>query len=243
MIVIEFKKETKLKKVEDICVIIQARLSSERCPRKMVRPFAGSSLPEIAIRKILASKVIPKENFYLSVHEPELIAIGDKCGVNVFKRSHKSAIWDGGEGAHIKDMYEWWDKLPFKYTVFVNACAPMMTTKTIDNFFMSYVNSDSDGMFAVVPKKNYFWNQSGEMISKWPESEAAMNTKAVEATLEAAHCLYAGRLDKIGEGVWMGDFNKAGDIELVSMPESEIFDVDYEWEFDMYESLYRARMS
>jgi len=204
----------------------------------MIRPFADSNLTEIAINKILASKVIPKENFYLSVHEPELVSVGEKCGVNVFKRSLKSALWDGGEGAHIKDMYEWWDKIPFKYTVFVNACAPMLTTKTIDDFFVSYANSDSDGMFAVVPKRNYFWNQSGVMINAWPENEAAMNTKTVEITLEAAHCLYASRLDTIGDGIWMGDFNKPGDIELVSMPESEIFDVDHEWEFRVYEAMY-----
>ena len=229
-----------MKKIEDVAVLVQARLSSERCPRKMVRPFAGTTLTDLTIEKIVASKIIPKENFYLTVHEPELVAIGEKHGVNVFKRSAKSAVWDGGEDAHIRDMYEWWDKIPFKYVVLVNACVPFLTTETIDGFFQHYLESDSAGLFAVMEKKNYFWDNSGHMITEWPENEPTLNTKAVGVTWEAAHCLYASRLDTIDDGIWMGDFQKDGEIELYPVPEHECFDVDYEWEFAAYEAMYGA---
>ena len=225
-----------MKNIEDICIIVQARLSSQRCPNKMIRPFAGDTLTGIILKKLKKSKVIPTKNIYLSVHEPELIKIGHENGINIFHRSYESAVWDGGEGTHITGMYEWWDKLPYKYAILINACAPMMSTQTIDNFYNSYVNSKSDGMFAVIKKKNYFWNKSGKLIVPWPEGEPCMNTKAVTETLEAAHCLYAGRMDLIGQGIWMGDFNN-GEIELVPMPEEETFDVDYEWEFSLYEKL------
>ena len=229
-----------MKKAEEVAVVVQARLSSERCPRKMIRPFAGSTLTEVMVRKILNSKVIPRENFFLSVHEPELREIGHRLEVNVFERSEKSALWDGGPGAHIKDMYEWYNKIPFKYVVLVSACTPMLENSTIDGFFDAYLKTESDGLFAVVEKKNYFWNKEGAMISKWPETEAAMNTKAVEITYEAAHCLYAGRLDKIEDGIWMGDFKKPGDIELFPISENEIYDVDYEWQFPIVESIYKT---
>lgn len=227
-----------MKKIEDICVIVQGRLSSERCPGKMIRPFAGSNLLDKCLRLLMKSEVLPKENIFLSVHEPELQQIGTDLGINVFPRSEVSALWDGGEGAHIRDMYEWWDKLPFKYVVLINACTPMIKPETIDGFLEHYMNSDSDGLFGVVEKQNYFWNQSGKMISIWPESEAAMNTKAVEATYEAAHCLYAGRMDLIGDGIWMGDFQKEGDIELYPMSEEEIYDIDHEWQFGLVEAIF-----
>ena len=51
-----------MKNINDVCVIIQARLSSERIPNKMIIPFGDSSLFEIICRKIVKSKVIPKEN-------------------------------------------------------------------------------------------------------------------------------------------------------------------------------------
>jgi CMP-N-acetylneuraminic acid synthetase len=229
-----------MKKAQEVAVVVQARLSSERCPRKMIRPFAGSTLTEVMVRKILSSNVIPKENFYLSVYDPELKEIGHRLGANVFDRSESSALWDGGPTSHIKDMYEWHDKIPFKYVILVSACTPLLEVSTIDNFFNAYLDTDSDGLFAVVEKKNYFWNKEGTLISRWPETEPAMNTKAVEATYEAAHCLYAGRLEKIREGIWMGDFQKPGDIELFPISENEIYDVDYEWQFPIVESIYKT---
>lgn len=239
-IVTELKKEIDMKKASEVAVLVQARLSSERCPRKMVRPFAGTTLTDITCEKILASKVIPKENFYLAVNEPELVSIGEKHGVNVFKRSDFSAKWDGGAGTHIREMYEWWDKIPFKYVVLVNACVPFMSTETIDGFFQHYLQTDSDGMFAVMEKKNYFWDTNGDFITPWPKDEPTLNTKAVGVTWEAAHCLYASRLSSIDDGIWMGDFQKKGDIELYPVEEMDCFDVDYEWEFKAYEAMYKA---
>ena len=228
---------TEAKQIEDIAVLIQARLGSQRCPQKMIRSFAGSTLTDIAIEKILASNIIPKSNFYLAVHEKELIEIAHKHKVNAFVRSEKSA---NSEGTPMTEMYEWWNKLPYKYVILVNACAPMLTTETIDEFVKAYMNSESNGMFGVVEKRNYFWNQEGALINAWPDGEAVMNTKVVAPTLEAAHCLYAGKLEDIGQDIWMGDFQKSGDIELFSMKEEEIFDIDHEWEFNLYEALYKA---
>lgn len=230
-----------MKSIDEICIIVQARLSSQRCPNKMIRPFAGDTLTGIILKKLKKSKIIPINNVYLSVHEPELVSIGEQNGINIFHRSYESAMWDGGEGTHITGMYEWWDKLPYKYVIFINACAPLLTIETIDNFVENYLSSSSDGMFAVLEKKNYFWNKEGKLIVPWPEGEPCMNTKAVEVTREAAHCLYAGSMSKIGDGIWMGDFNN-GEIELVSMPEEEAYDVDYEWEFELYEKFYKAKV-
>ena len=229
-----------MKNMKDICFVVQARLSSQRIPRKMIRSFAGTNLTDIAIKKILQSKLIPKENFYLSVFEPELVEVGKRNNVNIFYRSKESAIWDGGSDAKLGKMYEWWDKLPYKYCVLISACNPFLSVDTIDQFVDSYLNSNSDGMFAVIKKKNYFWDKDFKFITPWPAGEPCMNTKVVEVTHEAAHCLYAGRLDTIGDGVWMGDFQKSGDIELFPVSEKESLDIDYPWQFDFCEAAYKS---
>jgi len=174
----------------------------------------------------------------LSIHEQELLDNADKYDLNVFQRSEKSA---NSEGTPLTDMYEWWDKLPFKYCILLNACAPFMKIETIDGFVEAYKNSDSDGLFGVMKKKNYFWNTDGKLVTNWPEGQACMNTKFVETTYEAAHCLYAGRMDLIGDGIWMGDFQTPGDIELYPMEEFECLDIDYQWQFDMCETIYKNR--
>jgi CMP-N-acetylneuraminic acid synthetase len=65
-----------------------------------------------------------------------------------------------------------------------------------------------------------------------------MNTKAVEPTYEAAHVLYASRLDLIKENRFMGDFEAEGGIKLFQMDELEAFDIDEPWQFEVAEVLY-----
>ena len=124
-----------MKNIKDVVVIIQARLNSERVPQKMIRSFSDSNLFEIAIKKLLASKEIPKENIYLSVNEPELKNIGKKYGLNIYDRSEESANNDNS----LQKIYEWHDKLPFKYVIKINACSPLLKTETIDEFFKTFL--------------------------------------------------------------------------------------------------------
>jgi CMP-N-acetylneuraminic acid synthetase len=226
-----------MKKLEDICVVVQARLGSQRVPQKMIREFAGSTLMDICLEKLSNSNFIPNKNIYSSVYEQELVDICKKYPTEIFYRSEESA---NSEGTPMTQMYEWWNKLPFKYCVLVNACAPMLKTETVEEFVKHYMKTDSDGLFGVIEKKNYYWDQDYKLVTPWPENQAVMNTKFVGKTYEAAHCLYAGSLDKIGDGIWMGDFMKPGDIELFAMEEKEVFDIDYEWQFGYYESLYNS---
>ena len=227
------------KDINDICLVIQARLSSERLPQKMILPFAGTNIMDIALEKITKLQSIDwKNSFYLSAYEPELKSIAEKYELQIFHRSKESAY---SEGNPMSQMYEWHDKLNFKYCILINACAPFLKPETIDEFIKAYLKSESDGMFGVMKKKNYFWNKEGEMTTPWPDGQDCLNTKAVEETLEAAHCLYAGRLDTIKDGIWMGDFNKPGDIELFPMEEFECLDIDYPWQFEMCESIYTSR--
>ena len=223
------------KSLKDICFIIQARLNSTRVPRKMIKPFSDTTLMELGILKVLDSKNIPKDNFYCSVYEEELVELCNKYDVNVFHRSEKSA----NEENTVSGMYEWSDKLPYKYVVLINACAPLLKVETIDAFVAKYMHSDSDGLFGVIGKKQYYWNEDGDMITKWPEGLTIMNTKMVETTYEAAHTLYASRMDTIKDEIWMGDtpFTK-GNPELFELDELEVFDIDYPWEFEVGEILY-----
>ena len=94
-------------------------------------------------------------------------------------------------------------------------------------------------MFAVMEKMNYFWDENLNFLT--PLRDDAMNTKNVQKTYEAAHCLYASRLDTIEKGIWMGDFNKKGDIQLYPMNERECLDIDYIWQFNMCETLWSNR--
>lgn len=222
------------KNIHDVLFVTQARLESERVPGKMIRPFAGSNLLDILINKVKKSKIIPLANFYLSVHDDELIDLGNRHGIMTFQRSKESALAEN----NISSMFEWWNKLEFKYVILLSACNPLLSIETIDKFVEHFLDSDKEGCFGVISKKQYFWNHSKEMISDWPEHQKIMNTKYMNVTYEAAHCLYASRMDIIGQGYWM-DKNTPPNPELfVIENEIETFDIDYEWQFEVAEQLF-----
>ena len=106
-----------MKDINDICFIIQARLSSERVPRKMMKNFAGTSLVDIACKKINQSKIIPKENFYFSAYEDEIKEVVIKNKLQLFHRSKTSAFSEGP----MQEVMEYHDKLDYKYSVVISA--------------------------------------------------------------------------------------------------------------------------
>ena len=221
------------KSINDILFVIQARTNRERVPNKMLREFSGTSLYEIALEKIKQTQ-IPRDNFIASVYEQSLVDVTDKHDFKTYRRSLSSNI----EERDIRVMYEWYDKFPqFKYAVKINPCNIFLKPETIDAFINQYLSSENEGMFAVTSKQQYYWDEDGTLQTDWPEGYNIMNTKRVGKTLEAAHCLYAGRLDLIGKGMWMGEppYTK-NNPELFIINDFEACDIDYEWEFDLYTS-------
>lgn len=226
-----------MKNIKDILFVIQARTQSTRVPNKMLKPFADSNLFEIAINKILKSSLIPKENFYLSIMDDELIQIAKKYNLNYFVRSEESTQ----EPVTLPKVFEWHNKLPFKYYININACNPLLQLKTIENFVTQFLNSSSRGQFGVFEKKTFLFSSKGDMLNKFYGDDkylATLETKFVETCYEAAHSLYAGTIEDISKEIYMGSFKHANDPEFFIMDEIECFDIDWPWQFEVAEKLY-----
>ena len=223
-----------MKNINNVGVVVQARLGSTRVPAKMLRPFAGTTLVDILFEKLKSSKVIPQDNIYFSAYEEELKEVGRKHNMNIYNRSEKSAF---SEGEPLSEIYEWHDKLPFDYVILISACNPLLKIETIDEFIQKFVSSEKEGGFAVFEKRTYYWDEDGKSITDWNNS-TIMNTKLVKPIYEGAHCLYASRVDYIKDGCWM-DNKIPCEPELYVMEELEAFDIDYEWQFKLGELLYR----
>ena len=199
----------------------------------MLKPFAGSNLFEITIKKLIDCPFIPNENIYLSLYDEQLIEIGKKYPVNIFKRSKQSV----SEAKDPRTVSEWGWKLPHKYFVTINACTPLLTESTITNFIKHYLGSPNKSLFAVHKKKNFYWDSKGNMITKYPGS---LDSKLVNYTFEAAHCLYAGCKKDLSNNVYLGDFT-LNYPELYEVHEKETFDIDEPWQFPVAEILYNNK--
>lgn len=226
-----------MKNINDVAFVVQSRLNSERLPQKMIKKFCDTTLLDVVLNKLVELKIIPNNQIYLSVHEEELIQIGKKYPINIHERSWESANCDNG----IDVLFDWWNKLPFKYVVMISGCTPLLKKSTINDFISKYLNSDNTGLFGVVEKKNYFWDKNSNLINDWPKGQDLLNTKVVEPIYEAGHCLYGSLLSTIGNGKWCGTWKDKDSPELFKVNELETFDIDYEWEFELAEKLYEQQ--
>jgi len=222
-----------VKDIKDVAFIVQARLNSQRVPQKMLEPFAGTTLFDLVLDKLITSSIIPKKQIIASVYEEELKNIASKKGIHIYSRSQESA----NEDKDLKTIYEWHDKLDYKYVVLISGCIPFLTIKTIDDFVSKFLTQDEENLFAVIEKKQYYWDASGNMINSWPAGETIMNTKVINPTYEAAHCLYASKLNIIKNNHFMVDYSKENLI-LYTIEEHQAFDIDYKWQFKIAELLY-----
>ena len=62
-------------------------MGSTRTLKKSIIPFAGSTLFNIAIEKVLESNIISNKNVYVSVYEQELLDIAKEYDVNIYERN------------------------------------------------------------------------------------------------------------------------------------------------------------
>ena len=223
-----------MKNIKDIAIIVQARVNSQRVHNKMLRPFADTNLFELILSKLLKSKIIPKQNIIASVYENELKQIANNLNINIYNRSYESANNDNS----LQKIYEWHDKIPFKYVIKVNGCSPLLKIETIDSFTQQFIKQKEENLFGVIETKDYYWNKNGKLITPWPKNQTIMNTKAVETTYKAAHVLYSSKIDLIKDNKFMGNFQKEQGIKLYPINELECFDIDYEWQFKMGEKLF-----
>jgi CMP-N-acetylneuraminic acid synthetase len=202
----------------------------------MLKPFANTTLVDILLSK-LTNCSMPNKNIYFAAYEQELKNKCEEYPINFFQRSKESSL---SEGQDLPVLFDWWDKIPFKYVVMVSACCPLLKTETIESFISDYISADDESMFGVIEKRNYFWNEDGTYLLE--VNKESMNTKTAAKVKEAAHCLYAAPIKKIGQNIWMGDLTKKGDIKLWTLNEEEIFDIDYPWQFEYCEAIYKRSM-
>lgn len=228
-----------MKDLSEILFIQMARLDSQRLPGKMLKPFAGTTLFEIAVQKYVDSTLIPNDQVLLNLHEPELQEVAKKFPVRVHNRSYESAHTESSAKL-IHEYYTLPDFNRFKYIVYMNACTPFLSVDTLERFIEHYLSSPYPGLFGVMPKRNLFWDEEGRLITplKLAHPDAPINTKCFGEVFEAAHCLYASQIDWLDNEKWVGSWVEPNDPALFPVEESEAFDIDYPWQFEMAESRY-----
>jgi len=215
----------------DIAVWSCARTGSQRCKRKMVRPFGGTSLTDICLEKL--SKL--DMNTFFAGYEPLFKEKCDAHGVSFVQRTEKSSLTE-------RSPLEIWDFLadqPYEYFLQVNGCQPFLTVETISKFIEACIEDDRP-KFGVIKNKNYFTDTDGNPYN-FSKDLKLMNTKNVDPVYEFSHSLYFFKKSYFLENGRYWDWNDVRYIEINKGVET--FDIDTEDDFKMAEAMWKGGLN
>jgi CMP-N-acetylneuraminic acid synthetase len=112
-----------------IPIILAARLQSERCKRKTVRPFHnGLSLTEISLEKFKGRKDV-----YLMAREEIFEEMAKSHNIPFLKRTEQSVM-----GETLSDIYAFLKDTHFTDILSYNVCCPFTKPETIDTCIKIY---------------------------------------------------------------------------------------------------------
>lgn len=218
--------------MKSISVVINARLSSTRVPRKLLRPFAGSSLIEIALDKL--NRMDFFEHRFLAVADEELIQLGRKySNVEILMRSSRSV----SQGGHpIQITLEHFLHVPSDYIFIFNPCLPCLKVDTIRRVYDEFMITDHPSYTAAVKTGDWVFDSDGNALTNSDPSNITTNKD--ESFYKGAHAFHIVNKAFFQKNGFLWTFKK-NDPHLIEIPEDEAVDVDKPIEFELAEMYYK----
>lgn len=212
-----------------IGVLSFGRKQSERCVNKMLRPFANTTLADIALRKLHAFG----PQAFFAAYDEEFRGKCDEHQVAFVPRDVRSVSID----EPITDILSFLRDVPFTHLLIVNGCLPFLQTSTIRTFLDACVAGDLAPAFAVIRRKNHFLTTDHRPLN-FPLEMKTINSKTVEPVLEFAHALYFFERDYFFEHGRYWDWQTVRLLEIADP--RELIDIDTEADFEFAEALWRG---
>lgn len=219
-----------------ISILINARTTSSRLPRKLVLPFAGTSLIDIALDKLDRMDFFAHR--YFAVAEPELREKAHAYrNIEILDRDPDAVR--PGYNDHRK-VFAHYERVESDYILWLNPCHPLLSPYTLQKAVEQVLSTRHNSYTSVIPTTDWIFDDSGEPVT---------NTQA--SMLSSAH---SRRFFKVAHGFHV--INKAfflkgyqywtltrNDPALIEIPVEESYDVNDEMEFRIAEAAYVRYLS
>lgn len=222
--------------MKSISVVTNARLGSTRVPHKLVRPFANSSLIEIALAKLDQMDFF--EHRYLAVAENELIEISNKYqNIEILKRD-PAAVKKGVNPLTV--TFEHYLRVPSDYIFVFNPCLPCIKIETIRSAFDYFQQTNYNSYTAVIPTGDWIFDSQGNALTNSDPRNATTNKN--RNFYKGCHAFHIIKKQFFLEQKILWTFSP-NDPHLVRIPEEEAVDVDTLVEFNLAEQQYILKAS
>lgn len=222
--------------MKPISAIVNARLQSSRAKSKMVRPYAGTTLLDIALEKLNGLEFFAHR--FLAVAEDELISKAAKYPNVELLRRKPEAVAPGPH--HPMITFEHYTRVPTEYFFVINPCAAMLSRDTIRRAYDVFQQTDYRSYIAVEQTRDWMFSSRGEALTH-RNASGYQNTSDGEYFLRATHAFYIANRDYFADNDGRLWTLSQDDPHLIPMPCEEAVDVDTDLDFEISEYLYRRK--
>lgn len=214
-----------------ISALVNARTKSTRLPRKLMLPFAGSCLIDIALHKLDGLDFFAHR--YFAAAEDELIERADGLkNIEVLRRD-PSAV-QPGYNDHRKVFAHYAD-VDSDYIMWINACHALLSPATLRRAVEKVMETCFNSYTSVIPTTDWIFDEQGEPVTNTQASMLSSNHS--KKFFKVAHAFHV-----INKAFFLKDYQywtlTKNDPALIEIPEEESYDVNTPLEFDVAEAAY-----
>jgi len=214
-------------------VFLNVRKGGQRCPNKVLRPFCGTTLFDIAIKKLNDLHANEK---IVAAYDDDFKCIYDDVAndtVQFFQRTYESVSID----LPLTTVYQCLNHMTSDYVMFMNASHAHVTAGTLQKAIDYFCGGDFESMTSVVRIKDWLFNSKGEVMVEIGDGNTK-NTPSSYRVAHVFHCWNRQRFIDTGGTLWTGSLD---DPHLFEVNRDEAVDIDGERDFLLSEWLYGRR--
>jgi CMP-N-acetylneuraminic acid synthetase len=214
-----------------VAALINARLLSSRLPRKMVLPFAGTTLIDIALQKLAALDFL--HGRYFAVAEDELASRAGKYANITLLRRDPQSVQPGYNGN--QKVFEHCRKIEAEYILWLNPCSPLLSINTIRSAAEQVISSRHNSYTSVVETTDWIFDQDGTPITNTePGMISTAHSRKFYRVAHAFHVLNKATFLQNFVPWTLTRFDPA----LIPINRDESYDVNDDLEFRIAEAAY-----
>ena len=157
--------------MKETSIVINARTLSSRVPRKLVRPFADTTLLEIALAKL--DRMDFFEHRYLATAENEIVELAKPFNNVEILRRESAAITPGVNPPAV--TFAHYGKIPSDYIFTFNPCLPLIEISTVRESFEYFQKTDFLAYTSSIRTGDWIFNDKGEAVTNDDPNNPATN--------------------------------------------------------------------
>lgn len=221
--------------MKDITIVINARVQSTRVPKKIIRPFADTTLLDLALQKL---EKINCEHKFLAACEPEIMDIYSKYddSIGILPRT-KESVLPNKHKVDFRIAFKHYELVKTPYILSMNACFPFSSTQTIDEAIAFFITNKSKTLTSVKKTTNIFFDKNLKPINLIHPYNVSSQWN--DPVFEMAHMFHIFDKDVFMSTGIFWDYSP-NNPDFFEIDNRESYDIDELFQFEMGEALYKG---